>query len=65
MGNLFDEIGTCFDCYDEGVLFFGNTSEEYDTEFCTCAKGQELENYYVSWYAENESNEYTKEKENA
>jgi hypothetical protein len=65
MGNLFDEFGTCFDCYDEGVLFFGNSNDEYDTEFCTCAKGQELENYYVSWYAENELNEYTKEMENA
>jgi hypothetical protein len=62
MGNLFDEIGTCYNCYDEGVLFFGNGSEEYDTEFCgECAKGQELENYYIEWYAQNEMNEYTKE----
>jgi hypothetical protein len=48
MGNLFDEIGTCF-------------NDEYDTEFCTCAKGQELENYYMEWYAQNEMNEYTLE----
>jgi hypothetical protein len=65
MGNVFDEIGKCVDCYDEGVLFFGNGYGDYDSEFCDCAKGQELENYYIEWYAENELNEYTKEMENA
>ena len=61
MGNLFDEIGNCFDCYDEGVLFWGNSSEEYDTEFCSCSKGQELENEYCEWYAESIMNEFYKE----
>ena len=49
------------DCYDEGVLFFGNGHEEYDTEFCECAKGVELENEYCEWYSENIMNAYAKE----
>jgi hypothetical protein len=53
------------DCYDEGVLFFGNGGEEYDTEFCECALGVSLENEYTEWYAQNEMNEYTRELENA
>jgi hypothetical protein len=51
----------CYDCYDEGVLFWGNSNEEYDSEFCECAKGVELENEYCEWYAENMMNEYTLE----
>ena len=39
MGNLIEFLVDCVDCYDEGVLFFGNGGEEYDTEFCECAKG--------------------------
>ncbi len=51
----------CYDCYDEGVLFWGNSNQEYDSEFCECAKGVELENEYCEWYAENMMNEYTLE----
>jgi hypothetical protein len=51
----------CPDCYDEGVLFFGNGGEEYDTEFCVCSLGVSLENEYTEWYASNELNEYTLE----
>ncbi len=51
----------CHDCYDEGVLFWGNSNQEYDSEFCECAKGVELENEYCEWYAENMMNEYTLE----
>lgn len=54
-------MNTCIDCNDEGVIFWGNSGGEYDSEFCECAKGLELENYYVEWYAENELNEYTLE----
>lgn len=48
----------CRECYDEGVLFFGNGHGEFDSEFCDCAKGVSLENDYVVWYANNELNEY-------
>ena len=65
MGNLFDEIGTCYTCYDEGVIFQGMDTDNFITDFCDCAKGVSLENDYVVWYAENEINEYTKEMENA
>jgi hypothetical protein len=34
----------CRDCYDEGVLFWGSTNGEYDSEFCECALGVSLEN---------------------
>lgn len=51
----------CRDCYDEGVLFFGNGGEEYDTEFCECSLGVSLYNEYTEWYAINEMNEYTLE----
>jgi hypothetical protein len=51
----------CMDCYDEGVIFWGNSGGEYDSEFCECAKGVSLENEYVAWYASNEMNEYTLE----
>ena len=61
MGNLFDSMGSCFECFDEGIIFFGNGGEEFDTEFCSCSKGVELENDYVVWYASNELNEYTLE----
>jgi hypothetical protein len=55
----------CMDCYDEGVLFWGSTNGEYDTDFCECNKGVMLYNEYTAWYASNELNEYTKEMENA
>jgi hypothetical protein len=55
----------CRDCYDEGVLFWGSTNGEYDSEFCECALGVSLENEYTAWYASNEMNEYTRELENA
>jgi hypothetical protein len=51
----------CRDCYDEGVLFWGSTNGEYDSEFCECALGVSLENEYTVWYASNEMNEYTLE----
>ncbi len=51
----------CRDCYDEGVLFWGSTNGEYDSEFCECALGVSLENEYTEWYASNELNEYTLE----
>jgi hypothetical protein len=51
----------CRDCYDEGVLFWGSTNGEYDSEFCECALGVSLENEYIAWYASNELNEYTLE----
>ena len=51
----------CRNCYDEGVLFWGSTNGEYDSEFCECAKDVELENEYAVWYASNELNEYTLE----
>jgi hypothetical protein len=66
MGNLFDEIGTCYQCYDEGVIFQGMDSDNFITDFCSdCEKGQGLANDYSVWYAENEMNEHTKEMENA
>jgi hypothetical protein len=65
MGNLIEQLVDCVDCNDEGVIFWGNSAGEYDSEFCDCAKGQETENYYVEWYANNELNEYTREMENA
>ena len=51
----------CYDCYDEGVLFFGNGGEDFDSEFCVCDKGVSLENKYCEWYAESVMNEYYKE----
>ena len=51
----------CRDCYDEGVLFFGNGHEEFDSEFCECAKGVSLETEYTEWYAESVMNEFYKE----
>ena len=61
MGNLIESLVDCVDCHDEGVIFWGNNSGEYDTDFCECAKGVSLENDYVVWYASNELNEYTLE----
>ena len=61
MGNLIEQLVNCVDCYDEGVIFWGNSGGEYDSEFCECAKGVSLENDYVVWYASNELNEYTLE----
>jgi hypothetical protein len=49
------------DCYDEGVLFWGSTNGEYDSEFCECNKGVSLENEYSTWYAETVMNEFYKE----
>jgi hypothetical protein len=51
----------CMDCYDEGVLFWGNGHGEYDTDFCECNKGVMLYNEYTAWYASNEMNEHTLE----
>jgi hypothetical protein len=51
----------CHECYDEGVLFFGNGHEEFDSEFCECAKGVSLETEYTEWYAESIMNEFYKE----
>jgi hypothetical protein len=62
MGNLFDEIGTCYTCYDEGILFVDMDSEGFINDFCAdCEKGQTLAVEYATWYADNEMNEYTKE----
>lgn len=61
MGNLIEQFVDCVDCHDEGVIFWGNSGGEYDSEFCECDKGVSLENDYVVWYASNELNEYTLE----
>ena len=54
MGNLFEEIGTCYTCYDSGVI------EENDMvkEFCgDCEKGQHLFSEFEIWHNENEIKE--------
>lgn len=51
----------CRECYDEGVLFWGNGHGEFDSEFCECDKGVSLYNEYAEWYASSELNEYTLE----
>ena len=51
----------CRECYDEGVLFWGNNHGEFDSEFCECDKGVSLYSEYATWYASNELNEYTLE----
>jgi hypothetical protein len=51
----------CHECYDEGVLFWGNNHGEFDSEFCECNKGVSLYNEYAEWYASSELNEYTLE----
>ena len=61
MGNLIDFLVDCVDCHDEGVIFWGNSGGEYDSEFCECAKGVSLETEYTEWYAESVMNEYYKE----
>ena len=64
MGNLFDEIGNCYTCYDEGVIFGEPDSDGFINDFCPdCEKGQNLESEYALWYAQNEMNENTKERE--
>ena len=50
----------CYDCYDEGVIFWGG-ADNFDSEFCECAKGKELENEYCEWYSESIMNEFYKE----
>jgi hypothetical protein len=60
MGNLFDKNGTCFECYDEGVIGWAN-GEDFDTEFCSCSAGVKLEKEYAEWYAETVMNEFYKE----
>jgi hypothetical protein len=58
MGNLFDEIGNCYTCYDEGLIMVN----EFITNFCNdCEKGSVLADEYAVWYAEYEMNEYAKE----
>lgn len=62
MENLFDEIISCYTCYDEGLILKG----EFIADFCNdCEKGTAIALEYALWYAENEMNEYTKEMENA
>ena len=62
MGNLFDVIGNCYTCYDEGIIFSDVDSDGFINDFCTdCEKGQGFANEYAVWYAENEMNEYAKE----
>ena len=61
MGNLLDFLVDCVDCHDEGVIFWGNSGGEYDTDFCECAKGVSLESEYSEWYAETVMNEFYKE----
>ena len=61
MGNLIDFLIDCVDCHDEGVIFWGNSGGEYDSEFCECAKGVSLETEYTEWYAESVMNEFYKE----
>ena len=62
MGNLLDEIGTCYTCYDEGIIFQGMNTDSFITDFCNdCEKGTAIAIEYTLWYAENEMNEYTKE----
>jgi hypothetical protein len=48
----------CYECYDEGAIFFGNNYGDYDSEFCECALGVSLENEYSEWYANTIMNEY-------
>ena len=48
----------CYECYDEGAIFFGNSHGDYDSEFCECALGVSLENEYCEWYASTIMNEY-------
>jgi hypothetical protein len=60
MGNLFDEIGTCYECYDTGVIGWAN-GEDFDTGFCSCSAGVKLEKEYSEWYASTVMNEYYKE----
>jgi len=61
MGNLIEQLVDCVDCHDEGVIFWGNTGGEYDSEFCECASGVSLESEYSEWYAETVMNEFYKE----
>lgn len=62
MGNLFEEIGNCYTCYDEGVLFIGMNSDGFINDFCAdCEKGQQIAQEYAEWYAQFEMNEYTLE----
>jgi len=51
----------CVDSNDEGVIFWGNSGGEYDSEFCECNKGVSLESEYAEWYAESVMNEFYKE----
>jgi hypothetical protein len=54
MGNLFDEIGDCYTCYDSGVI----TENNLMTEFCgDCEKGQHLFSEFEIWHNENEIKE--------
>jgi hypothetical protein len=61
MGNLIEFLVDCVDCHDEGVIFWGNSGGEYDTDFCECAKGVSLESEYSEWYASTVMNEFYKE----
>jgi hypothetical protein len=62
MGNLFDSIGNCYTCYDEGIIFSDMDNDGFVNDFCAdCEKGQLLAHEYATWYANHEMNEYTKE----
>jgi len=62
MGNLFDVIGNCYTCYDEGIIFSDMDNDGFINDFCAdCEKGQLLADEYATWYAKHEMNEYTKE----
>jgi len=62
MGNLFDVVGFCYTCYDEGVLLTDFDGDVFINDFCPdCEKGQGIAEEYEVWYANHEMNEYTKE----
>ena len=42
MGNLIEALVDCVDCYDEGVLFFGNGHEEYTQNFVSALRACHL-----------------------
>ncbi len=63
MGNLIEFLVDCVDCHDEGVIFWGNSGGEYDSEFCECNKGVSLASQYAEWYASTVMNEFYKENE--
>jgi hypothetical protein len=58
MGNLFEEIGTCYTCYDSGVIGGVIVENDMVTEYCgDCEKGQHLFSEFEIWHNENEIKE--------